>query len=108
MRISHWSSYVCSSDLHLRRVVVAQQQGEGLRRGHEDAGRPAALALALRLRRVAGASLAGDGEAHPIGSASCWERVCQYVLIPVVAVSRNKQLKRQQTVFVTFHASTIT
>src|SRR3546814_5595684 len=49
---------------HLRRVVVAQQQGEGLRRGHEDAGRPAALALALRLRRVAGARLAGDGEAH--------------------------------------------
>src|SRR3546814_5669741 len=90
MRISDWSSDVCSSDLrgreadpaagrtealqarqaegqqvaalgagegvqlvdrhalqvpeHLRRVVVAQQQGEGLRRGHEDAGRPAALA----------------------------------------------------------------
>src|SRR3546814_6663579 len=49
---------------HLRRVVVRQQQGERLRRGHEDARRLAALALALRLRRVAGARLAGDLQAH--------------------------------------------
>src|SRR3546814_7725772 len=86
MRISDWSSDVCSSDLvaalaagegvqlvdhhalqaaeHLRRVVVAQQQGEGFRRGHQDARRRPPLALALRLRRVAGARLAGDGQAH--------------------------------------------
>src|SRR3546814_10209376 len=38
MRISDWSSDVCSSDLHQRRVELAE--GEALFRVEHDAGRP--------------------------------------------------------------------
>src|SRR3546814_6905550 len=62
MRISDWSSDVCSSDLvgryrlHLPRASDAQRGDQGSRDG-------------------------GDGQAdpHQIGRASCRERVCQYV-----------------------------
>src|SRR3546814_19801017 len=37
----------------------------------------------------------------PIGRASCWERVCQYVLIPVVADSFKKKLYSHHATFTT-------
>src|SRR3546814_5853350 len=65
MRISDWSSDVCSSDLHLHRLVehdrpeVEQEEG---------------------VRIVARVGVRGATDvAVEIGRASCRERVCQYV-----------------------------
>src|SRR3546814_14127082 len=91
MRISDWSSDVCSSDLagdvaaafvEQRgggvEVVVGQGQGEvGQRLGHARGGRHAE-----GQRAAAGLD--------QIGRASCRERVCQYVSISVVAVLLKK------------------
>src|SRR3546814_6268905 len=65
MRISDWSSDVCSSDLFCR------------------APRPSSLSPLNRKRRLP-CALCPDAAAHPIptlqiGRASCRERVCQYV-----------------------------
>ena len=48
----------------IRRVGAGAEQRELLRRGEQDVGRIVALALALRRRRVAGAGLDADGQAH--------------------------------------------
>src|SRR3546814_16750103 len=75
MRISDWSSDVCSSDLSGRCRDAADGESRRLRR---DRAAPARLA----------ARRGGD----QIGRASCRERVCQYVQISVVAVSLKKQI----------------
>src|SRR3546814_7878936 len=67
MRISDWSSDVCSSDLASPEPAHAPARG---------------LPRALRGERRG--ALAGAGAKHPrslpqIGRASCRERVCQYV-----------------------------
>src|SRR3546814_17823513 len=104
MRISDWSSDVCSSDLpHDRKAAVlgfdhlGGVAGRRLKRGLEDpAGQGGVLdRLPVRSGSVAGDSLDG-GESQivcargffqgQIGRASCRERVCQYVLISVVSV----------------------
>src|SRR3546814_2333858 len=93
MRISDWSSDVCSSDLvvaaidhalssaaaHLRHIVEQAPAGRGLEAlvrsylsiGHRDRAELgcAASALAPEIAR----------ESLQIGRASCRERVCQYV-----------------------------
>src|SRR3546814_15833511 len=88
MRISDWSSDVCSSDLRATRQV-------------DDLGR---LRLDLRIALVIGEANQSVGVGHvqiiahqrhaerrvevfqkKIGRASCRERVCQYVWISVVA-----------------------
>src|SRR3546814_1380590 len=84
MRISDWSSDVCSSDLAV--VAVAPLRCTGARRGH---GRGASCACRGQL-----APPAALDDAHPpartaewtdpglqceIGRASCRESVCQYV-----------------------------
>src|SRR3546814_14748430 len=91
MRISDWSSDVCSSDLayadgddaqcvYMRRVAVGADQGVG--KGHAIAGmNDGRHAFQIDLE---------------IGRASCRERVCQYVLISVVAVSLKKTIKYTQ------------
>src|SRR3546814_4298608 len=61
MRISDWSSDVCSSDLSSCRGLAGQ---------HEDAG--------ANHRADAQQDQLGAGEGE-IGRASCRERVCQYV-----------------------------
>src|SRR3546814_7408683 len=61
MRISDWSSDVCSSDLHRR----ARRQ---VRRSRED----------LRRQERSGADRSRSAHVQ-IGRASCRERVCQYV-----------------------------
>src|SRR3546814_14612219 len=95
MRISDWSSDVCSSDLIESRAVAGQYQ----------------LALFDRVFLTAGARsddneqfedstswrtttayLHEETATKQIGRASCRERVCQYVSISVVAVSlKNKK-----------------
>src|SRR3546814_15190481 len=89
MRISDWSSDVCSSDLfaltspgqpiHLRFA--------GIPMGHEFSP------LVLALLQVGGhpSKTAADVIEQEIGRASCRERVCQYVYISVVAVSLKKK-----------------
>src|SRR3546814_3613102 len=92
MRISDWSSDVCSSDLRLARacrVAPADAGGDrwacaagGVVRGEPAQGLP--LARVRRpaphpaLRRWAPAGLT-DWRRIKIGRASCRERVCQYV-----------------------------
>src|SRR3546814_12887245 len=77
MRISDWSSDVCSSDLSARwRRALA-------RASPPRADRPA------RGRRCRAA--APRRRSAEIGRASCRERVCQYVSISVVAVSLKKK-----------------
>src|SRR3546814_16222302 len=98
MRISDWSSDVCSSDLAV--LLVAMRAGIG--QSHEDheaavrmtdAGRPPLLAVdddlvtvedrgRLHVGGVAGRHIRfrhADRRADPIGRASWGERVCQYV-----------------------------
>src|SRR3546814_19102449 len=95
MRISDWSSDVCSSDLLIKRTYITPGFAAWLM----------LLPLALtstrgwqrRLRRrwaqlhklIYPAAVLGE-----IVRASCRERVCQHVWISVVAVSINKK-KRQ-------------
>src|SRR3546814_11192277 len=70
MRISDWSSDVCSSDLGWNRAGRAARAHGGRR-------------AAAGARRQA-----GGGQ---IGRATCRERVCTYVKISVVAVSLKKK-----------------
>src|SRR3546814_18685867 len=119
MRISDWSSDVCSSDLpfpNLRKTVSARamilvidnydsftfnlvhyliELGAEVRVERNDA-----LTAAEALGSGADAILISPGPCTPndagisldqIGSASCRERVCQYVSISVVAVSLKKK-----------------
>src|SRR3546814_3023821 len=89
MRISDWSSDVCSSDLqqeNFRMIVgdglghVLQQHGLTGARRCDDQG---ALALALRADEIdhTGRLVLNRGvkAVEQIGRASCRERVCQYV-----------------------------
>src|SRR3546814_15089444 len=101
MRISDWSSDVCSSDLLVRqhedgRVVghlcYLRQDDERWQQhpGHRS-HRPnhAHHVLVQQLRVLCPpVVLVRDGK---IGRASCRERVCQYVSISVVAVSLKKK-----------------
>src|SRR3546814_1083327 len=85
MRISDWSSDVCSSDLVGRRGGrVAVIGGGRTHFGKESAPPP----MRGEIARAAEGVLAGQfGQAHQIvakplieiGRASCRERVCQYV-----------------------------
>src|SRR3546814_20344481 len=105
MRISDWSSDVCSSDLREKRTmnmldvdaIRAQVRALDFTRGT-----PADAAMRREDDADARANLAIEGMAldagehalfdMPIGSATCRERVCRYVSISGVAVTfQNKQ-----------------
>src|SRR3546814_7542363 len=101
MRISDWSSDVCSSDLG-----AGARAGQALprqRRGARSAADGAAMAAASAGEPAAGhrrrRRLERRGQGRPgglrrqIGRASCRERVCQYVSISVVAVSLQKKTR---------------
>src|SRR3546814_19443211 len=100
MRISDWSSDVCSSDLAVDLVVADVGQLPGPEARHQvvagtaqevalpashhpvlEAGEPGLLVELLEIERLA------HRPSGKIGRASCRERVCQYVSISVVAVS---------------------
>src|SRR3546814_15077922 len=101
MRISDWSSDVCSSDLrgfldlHLCGAlpavadIVADRVVEQHAVLRNDADRGAQASL-RHLRDV----LAVYGDTAAIGRASCRESVCQYVSISVVDVTFKKNKKQ--------------
>src|SRR3546814_11235181 len=105
MRISDWSSDVCSSDLHVKGITKAADAAVAA------AGR-ASDRLTEQMKTLADATAAIDAQItdaraeREIGRASCRERVCQYVSISVVAVSlktknstpqRIRESNRQET-----------
>src|SRR3546814_18335619 len=106
MGISDWSSDVCSSDLgralwRFRAVRPAVQSIDlcAVDRAFRDPGacrdRRCDLFPPARARTGTG-SRARSRRAEPrrapeLGRASCWERVCQYVLLAVVAVLLKKK-----------------
>src|SRR3546814_12067224 len=111
MRISDWSSDVCSSDL-----VAASAVGSGVEHldlpeldngplagsdhaRHQGVGSRLDAAVATDPRGGVRLAHDRDREALEIGRASWRERVCQYVEITVVAVSIKKQknIQRQET-----------
>src|SRR3546814_20842727 len=104
MRISDWSSDVCSSDLE------RQQRSATARRGRQAARRICAaaegpdphsaslsrrLCAASRLRARLADRLRPQG--REIGRASCRERLSQYVYISGVADSLKKKYKQRYT-----------
>src|SRR3546814_4231831 len=70
MRISDWSSDVCSSDLARERVDIVS----GLHPAEQQREDDARLHLAASVKRAD--CVAAESQ---IGRASCRERVCQYV-----------------------------
>src|SRR3546814_17819409 len=100
MRISDWSSDVCSSDLEM---MPRGRVDELHRDPHPAAGasqaalqKVADAEIAPRLLRVRLAPLEPDGGVQ-IGRASGRERGCQYVSISVVAVSLKQQKHNTMT-----------
>src|SRR3546814_15614628 len=110
MRISDWSSGVCSSDLEgVGEVDVDAGHLDDLQEGavghaaeEEHAAHVEldllehllAVGLAVGQRAAVAHLVAADDDDAELGSASCRERVCQYVLISGVAVSLKKQPTR--------------
>src|SRR3546814_16958354 len=97
MRISDWSSDVCSSDLIRAMVLVAAPEGiKAVEDAHPDVTIYTA-SIDQKLNEhgyiIPGLGDAGDKifGTKQIGRASCRERVCQYVEISVVAVSLKKK-----------------
>src|SRR3546814_5117429 len=74
MRISDWSSDVCSSDLHAN---VRQEAPDVGVIGEETVGELAER-IGVEQRRADRAEFDGSEDTQ-IGRASCRERVCQYV-----------------------------
>src|SRR3546814_20869043 len=111
MRISDWSSDVCSSDLldvSLEKAKIGpellESLGKGLNNLAESAKKmntlsDAAVATNDYAKNVQSASksLSEMNKSYDeIGRESCRERVCQYVEIPVVAVSLKKKKEQQK------------
>src|SRR3546814_15229984 len=105
MRISDWSSDVCSSDLAGNPVPFGVIQALG-HVAADVAGRDRqTVELAHRVvldplhpvAQTADRRVVRERRIEEIGRASCRERVCQYVLISVVAVSlkQKKQLDNE-------------
>src|SRR3546814_17772995 len=93
LRISVWSSDVCSSDLDRAAEAAPAIAGDS---GNRD--RPAGpvvlaveVAVAFQLDEVRTDIIPPPTVQPKIGRASCRERVCQYVSISVVAVSLKKK-----------------
>src|SRR3546814_18701221 len=101
MRISDWSSDVCSSDLHLfllffsSRVLLSPHNAHSSRRCDFFASRLFILLFFILLPFPILGYLSGKQYnscyAKEIGRASCREIVCQYLYISVVAVSLKKK-----------------
>src|SRR3546814_20804667 len=85
MRISDWSSDVCSSDLQKEAVNSARKQGV-FKTKHLNVWVGARDAY-FNVERWIGCAVPGLSieDFEEIGRASCGERVCQYVWISVVA-----------------------
>src|SRR3546814_12616577 len=96
MRISDWSSDVCSSDLRLR-LIQPGYSGTALKRalaGSQTPGYNADMSSTIWMLLAAAGVMAASCAATD-RRASCRERVCQYVSISVVAVSLKKKIREQ-------------
>src|SRR3546814_20292302 len=102
MRISDWSSDVCSSDLPIVPIVI--HNATDVAPKNEFVMRPATVRVTVlppvdtakwSVRTMGSHVRDVRNMFLPIGRASCRERVCQYVLISVVAVSLKKQNTNQ-------------
>src|SRR3546814_17970396 len=97
MRISDWSSDVCSSELHRfdgsqhRRARLRVAQVFEHHRAAPDLSDRVGDAFAGDVRRRTVHRFEQARKVAQIGSASCRERVCQYVKISVVAGSLYKK-----------------
>src|SRR3546814_12429074 len=104
MRISDWSSDVCSSDLGITSEVAAKALASPVvaAPGGSAAAASTTTATGVPLRLtglVTAATSSGQPIVHTplgtltleIGRASCRERVCPYVSISVVAVQIKKK-----------------
>src|SRR3546814_15845231 len=105
MRISDWSSDVCSSDLLFIMVaesteILAPMSQFGWATAWAGVAAAIAAMLAVRngppdavrmMRSMASGWAVSKTWKMEIGRASCRERVCQYVSISVVAVSLKKK-----------------
>src|SRR3546814_10303728 len=79
MRISDWSSDVCSSDLGARTVDVDRREDALLGQGPRQTQLHVAGALELLEDHLVHLRAGLDQGGREIGRASCRERVCQYV-----------------------------
>src|SRR3546814_11191083 len=95
MRISDWSSDVCSSDLQPMAEADGLEQRARLRPRLVDAGAVEQHRQHHVLQRGELGQQVVELVDEQIGRASCRERGCQYVLIWVVAVSLTKNTKMQ-------------
>src|SRR3546814_13344963 len=94
MRISDWSSDVCSSDLLVLARHVDDQDAAGhadQRRGKTDAGRQVHRPQHAVHQLVDGGVDLGDGSAA-IGRVACRGRGWKYVEITVVTVSSENKI----------------
>src|SRR3546814_3948829 len=102
MRISDWSSDVCSSDLRAganggdagaRHVIASLVERHDHRLIECDVTRVEDLQIDLGAARVESGGNDFIGFGGEIGRASCRARVCQYVEISVVAGTLKKKKK---------------
>src|SRR3546814_11975342 len=102
MRISDWSSDVCSSDLQPAQPANAADFRDdrlAILDRVADEGKSMDRDAAAFQRFDRQQAVVDRAEAGEIGRASCRERVCQYVEIAVVAVSlkKKKEKKKMET-----------
>src|SRR3546814_13885108 len=94
MRISDWSTDVCSSDLSPEIEAAAEDDDrDDVQYGPDDLHRHAAIIAEMQRLR--------DEECGvvPLGRASRRERVCQYVLLSVVAVSLTHKILNKKSLY---------
>src|SRR3546814_15857308 len=94
MRISDWSSDVCSSDLQcgdLLQELAEAVCGGVLPAQQRQLVRNQRMVDEMYFAHILSCSASEDGAVAEIGRASCRERVCQYVYISVVAVTLIKK-----------------
>src|SRR3546814_13335904 len=99
MRISDWSSDVCSSDLlvRLERAPRRPQQPRTVSHAFKHAGdHLGRFVVDQIIDHVADVDVARVARRQEIGRAACWERECQYVLVSVVAGSLQKKTTTQR------------
>src|SRR3546814_4341140 len=82
MRISDWSSDVCSSDLNFSKIKIDRSFVRGAAQNSEES--VAIIKAIVALAGSLGMETTAEGaeteaEYEKIGRASCRERVCQYV-----------------------------
>src|SRR3546814_19291486 len=104
LRISAWSSDVCSSDLRLDQLVsTARRMDETMAALLDPPRQPVDLSqLIERMAMEYGGICAGRGvrlrKSIAIGRASCGDRVCQYGYISVVDVSLKQYHLHHKTI----------